>query len=305
MMNTRSRGQHPPSDDTTPTVFQENRDQLTAILHCLDGFDHRMSTFESDRSSFQDCLASLTTQLDNGIIHLEDTQQRLSSLEHDSSPSNNLTSDAIEHLINDKLRESYGPTLASISSLSASIAELALHQQPQSIDSTISPSSRPHGFFQKESKDFHVSRLLKLLDTEVLQSDSLQDLELFFDSILSHFNTVALTSDLYPKYRDLTPTFDFYRHLCQLDRTIHPSATDQHQGLANFMSFGIRLRRFMLNPKTIPQEKCPDSYLQLLSLHNESDGFTILKNFTFLHSPLDTATFDLQLIISLFMMVNI
>jgi hypothetical protein len=36
---------------------------------------------------------------------------------------------------------------------------------------------------------------------------------------------------------------------------------------------------------TFPQETCPKSYLQLLPLHNESDGFTILKNFTFLHSP--------------------
>ncbi len=52
---------------------------------------------------------------------------------------------------------------------------------------------------------------MKLLDQEVLHSDSLQDLELFFDSIFAHFNTVTLTSDLYPMYRDLPSTFDFYR----------------------------------------------------------------------------------------------
>jgi hypothetical protein len=97
------------------------------------------------------------------------------------------------------------------------------------------------GFFQKESKDFHVSKLMKLLDLEVLNSDSLQDLEIFFDSILSHFNTVTLTTDLFPKYRDLPRTFDFYHHLCQLDRTIRPSPADQAQGLANYKSFGTGL----------------------------------------------------------------
>jgi hypothetical protein len=35
----------------------------------------------------------------------------------------------------------------------------------------------------------------------------------------------------------------------------------------------------------IPQTTCPDSYLQLLSLRNEPDGFIILRNFTFLGSP--------------------
>jgi hypothetical protein len=41
----------------------------------------------------------------------------------------------------------------------------------------------------------------------------------------------------------------------------------------------------MLDPKTVTQDKCPESYLQLLSLRNELDGFLILKNFIFLRSP--------------------
>jgi hypothetical protein len=191
--------------------------------------------------------------------------------------------DALEGLFQYKFNATYQTTIDSISRLSASVAELHLrHPDPQA--STVLPP-RSSGFFQKESKDFHVSRLMKLLDQEVLRSDSLQDLELFFDSILAHFNTVALTSDLYPKYRDLPSTFDLYRHLCQLDWSIRPSTPDQHQGLANYRSFGVGLRRFLLNPKTFPQDTCPESYLQLLSLHNETDGFLILKNFTFLRSP--------------------
>jgi hypothetical protein len=82
---------------------------------------------------------------------------------------------------------------------------------------------------------------VKLLELEVLWSDSLQDLEIFFDSIVSHFNTVALTTDLYPHYHDLPLGFDFYHHLCQLDRTIRPSPANQAQGLANYRSFGIVL----------------------------------------------------------------
>jgi hypothetical protein len=39
-----------------------------------------------------------------------------------------------------------------------------------------------------------------------------------------------------------------------------------------------------LNPKTFPQETCPESFLQLLSLRSESDGFIILKNFMYLRS---------------------
>ncbi len=70
-----------------------------------------------------------------------------------------------------------------------------------------------------------------------------------------------------------------------MDHTIRPSPADQAQALANYKSFGTGLRRFLLNPKTFTQETCPDSYLQLLSLCNESDGFMILKNFTYLRSP--------------------
>ncbi len=43
--------------------------------------------------------------------------------------------------------------------------------------------------------------------------------------------------------------------------------------------------KFLLSPKTVSQDTCPESYLQLLSLRNDLDGFLILKNFIFLRSP--------------------
>jgi hypothetical protein len=59
------------------------------------------------------------------------------------------------------------------------------------------------GFHQPKSKDFHVSCLLKLLDTVTLASDSLQDLEMFHDTIRSHFATVSISSKIFPSYKNL------------------------------------------------------------------------------------------------------
>ncbi len=73
--------------------------------------------------------------------------------------------------------------------------------------------------------------------------------------------------------------------MAQQDRSIRPSQEHLIQATANYKSFGSGLRKFLLGPKTIPQATCPKSYLQLLSLRNELDGFLILKNFIFLRSP--------------------
>lgn len=96
---------------------------------------------------------------------------------------------------------------------------------------------RPSGFHQRESKDFHISRLYKLLADEVIAGDSLQDLKLFYDAILSHFNTVALTDTLFPNYMDLTTNFNFQDHPCP---PTLPSG-DLSQSIANYCSFGNSL----------------------------------------------------------------
>jgi hypothetical protein len=202
--------------------------------------DSRLTTIETNYQELSDTVCHLTESPPSPVV---------------SAPS--FSPDDLETLIQTKFNDTYQATLDSFSRLSASVAELHLRHSTNSASSVSSP--HPHGFFQQETNEFHVSRLVKRLELEVLRSDSLQDLELFFDSVLSNFNTVALTTDLYPRYRDIPTNFDFYRHLCQLDRTIRPPPVDQAQGLANYKSFGIGLCRFLLNPKTFPQETCPES----------------------------------------------
>jgi hypothetical protein len=155
--------------------------------------------------------------------------------------------------------------------------ETLQHQYMNTNNNPIGPS----GFHQRESKDFHISHLNKLLANEVIAGDSLQDLKLFYDAILSHFNTVALTDTLFPNYRDLTTDFNFQDHLCP---PTLPSG-DLSQSIANYRSFGNSLHQFLLDPKTIPSTTCPDSAIQLLSLCNTLDGFLILQEFVFLLGP--------------------
>jgi hypothetical protein len=155
--------------------------------------------------------------------------------------------------------------------------------QLQSRSSTLPP--RSSGFLQVELKDFHVSRLLKLLDTVTLASDSLQDLEIFYDTIQSHFATISVSSNIFPKYKDLLATFSFHTHLCSSNNNPNLTASELRQSLLNYDTFGPGLRQFILNPKTISQTAAPDSYLQLLSLRHESDGFLLYQHFIFLRSP--------------------
>jgi hypothetical protein len=264
---TRSQSTNDSSDllDQPPAPSSPPLDDR--ILTVLDRIEQRLQTLESNQRL-------LTTQFENF------TSEPTPII---STPLPQITHEDMETFLDTKFNETYRTTLDSFSRLSASVAEIRAAQP--SITTPPSLAARSSGFFQKENKDFHVSKLVKLLADEKLGGDSLQDLELFFDGILSTFNSVALTNDLYPKYRDLPKSFDFQHHLCQLNRTILPSIQDQHQARANYKSFGAGLRRFLLHPSTIPKDTCPDSYLQLLSLRNEPDGFLILKNFTFLRSP--------------------
>lgn len=151
--------------------------------------------------------------------HFTNTEQRLTALEetyHDlsvtvslltesppspvvSSPS--VMQEVLETIIDTKFQATYQASLDSFIHLSAFVVKLHLQHSASQVSSLSTP--RPTGFFQKKSKDFHVSHLMKLLEQEFLHSDSLQYLDILFESILSHFNTVALTTELYPRYCDL------------------------------------------------------------------------------------------------------
>jgi prefoldin subunit 5 len=93
-------------------------------------------------------------------------------------------------------------------------ALLDLHKQPKSYQKNT-------GFHQPESKDFHVSKFLKLLETHTLTGDSLQDLEIFYDIIISHLATVTLNSNILPTFHQLTPSFCFQDHLCCPKHNLH------------------------------------------------------------------------------------
>jgi hypothetical protein len=80
-------------------------------------------------------------------------------------------------------------------------------------------------------------------------------------------------------------TFDFKGKLCGLPPYPPLPSPENIQALANYKSFGNSLRLFLLKSTTIPATTCPETALQLLSLRKDSDGFNILQNLVFLHSP--------------------
>jgi hypothetical protein len=177
-------------------------------------------------------------------------------LQSQTSPSHNQSS--VNNIINSS------PTITTILCMVKD-----LQQHPCNMSSTTSLT----GFHHPKSKNFHVSHLLKLLDTVTLASDSLQDLETFHDTIHSHFTTISISSNIFSSNKNLKPSFTFHEHLCLL--TIKRSLTsgDIQQALLNYTTFGSGLHQFILNPKTISQTTSPDSYLQLLPLQHETDGF--------------------------------
>jgi hypothetical protein len=181
-------------------------------------------------------------------------------------------------LVTKELQKSTSSLLHPVIDSSPTVTKLIQNVQDLQLiprQPTIIP--RLSGFHQLESKDFHVSRLLKLLDTVTLASDSLQDLETFHDTIQSHFSTVTTSSTSFPKYRDINQNFTFYHHLCSPEANPRLNPGDLHQTKLNYSTFGSGLRQFILNPKIIPKESASDSYLQLFSLRHEQDGFLLYQ----------------------------
>lgn len=74
----------------------------------------------------------------------------------------------------------------------------------------------------------------KLLTDDILNSNSLQNLELLFDGIASHLNTIAITRNLFPSYQDLDNTFDFQTHLQTAFQTTNLSLSNYNQGMLNY-----------------------------------------------------------------------
>ncbi len=73
--------------------------------------------------------------------------------------------------------------------------------------------------------------------------------------------------------------FDFYKCLCGLPPyPAFPTLMESLQAKENYTSFGTILHLFLIQPSTISSTTCPETYLQLLSLRMDQDGFWILQH---------------------------
>jgi len=291
---------------THVTTFQQD------YPHKIKALDMRIAVIEQDMSHRMDALTLKTADVAVELSEfLHSIQDQLNSIIDDPLTFTPTIISSVDTIITTKLQDLPQliqhelltlPTIRQLQSQTTSSSNpsvinnlidrsptitniLRTIQELQTNPRSVISTTRLTGFHQPESKDYHVSRLLKLLDTVTLASDSLQDLETFHDTIRSHFATVSTSSNIFPNYKSLQPSFTFHEHLCS--PTINPNLTpgDLQQALLNYTTFGSGLRQFILNPKTIPQMTSPDSYLQLLSLRHETDGFLLYQNFIFLRSP--------------------
>ncbi len=132
-----------------------------------------------------------------------------------------------------------------------------------------------------ESKKNNVKKKVKDIK---LSSDTLKELEVFWDAILRAFTNLCKTQ-AYPYYRDLRPTFDFKLHLVCDPKNFRCSQHEFDQGLHNYRSFGDVLRIFLHTNPTITEDNSPKAYLRLLSMCDLRDGFQILQELVFSLSP--------------------
>jgi hypothetical protein len=240
----------------------------------------RVSELEARFQTMSDLIAP--EDITDLKIELTLHQQKLDDMEQDLAPiisdhANRITETNVDRIIETKLT-------------SSTLIRNLIHQElaPFSTSSSFTTGSitRKTGFGQPESKDFHASRFDERLSGLSLGGDTLLDLESFHDSILIKLESITLSSNLFPKYKDLPRDFDYYRCLCGIDPyQALSSRLESTQALANYKSFGQSLRLFLIKPTTIPRTTCPETYLQLLSLRTNPDGFQMFQHLIFLRSP--------------------
>ncbi len=159
---TRSTTSNPPDDGTPPPpASSTTTDQcLDSILEILAHPDPRLIEI---LAGLEQRLGQCLTTTDTRLTTIENIYRELSStVRHmtESPPSPvvstpSFSPEDMESFIQTKFNETYQATLDSFSCLSTSVAELHLRQSTTPAPSLSSPC--PHGFFQQETKDFHVS----------------------------------------------------------------------------------------------------------------------------------------------------
>jgi len=101
---------------------------------------------------------------------------------------------------------------------------------------------------QLKSRDMNQSQFVKYLGDLTLASDSLQDLELFFDGILTTFSTVLNIHSLFLVYIDLSMDFDFKEALCPSHMETHGNFPAMDR---SYKAFGDGLHSFLLKVGTV------------------------------------------------------
>ncbi len=102
---------------------------------------------------------------------------------------------------------------------------------------TVGSTTRKTGFGQPKLKDFHASNFDECLSGLSLGCNTILDLESFHDSILTKLDSITLSSNLFPKYKDLPHDFEYYHFLCGLHPyKVFPSRMESTQALANYKS---------------------------------------------------------------------
>jgi hypothetical protein len=136
-------------------------------------------------------LDTLRLQTADGAVELSDLKQ--------------VTQDHIDSIINDPLM--FTPTIISTVNtvFDRKLRDLSMLNTRELNNSPTIQCLRSR---------LHESSTLSSIHQVTLASDSLQDLETFYDTIQSHFATVCTSSNIFPKYKALQATFNFHAQLC-------------------------------------------------------------------------------------------
>lgn len=177
----------------------QNVQENTLLLHQkTTDIEEKLESIETNCTEKVD---KLSLQTDTIAVELDQLQQKTQSItrELENIPLSMTPSPTLLQSIN-----------TNIDTKLRSLPVLVKNEiQAASISQVLPKTKKLSGFHQQESKEFHVSKLLKLLDTHTITGEALQDLEIFYDTIILHLSTVTLQSHLYLLIETSTLPFDF------------------------------------------------------------------------------------------------
>lgn len=198
----------------------------------LDATAHSFKSNIHDTSLKLETLTSNLQQKITAIENLSSSDPQVKGLLQGATldhVQNLLLSPAIDEVISNAVTTELALISQGINTLKTSSTSSVIHPKP-----TLS-------FAQLESKEFYISKFTKELEHITLQSDSLKDLEIFWDSIQCALTNICQTNQVFPYYRDLTSTFTFCLLLLGDPKQPNYFPLDFDQAKRNYCSFGDAL----------------------------------------------------------------